>query len=203
MSPAPTINDLRTKHCYICLETEQEPNPSTTWTHPCKCTLIAHESCLLSWIQSAQSQNQNPLQCPQCKTPYQLESDVGGLLKIIAKGLEKGNRIAGYGGLVFLAVVIPTGVVTSVSVGTGWMLARYGVWAVKMFYGEEYVFHLQVFFFSNTKNTLLPASSTSSSPPTRLGHGPPTSTSPSSLSPSSQLNSSHLHLNTLQQPFFR
>ncbi len=29
-------------------------NPPVAWDHPCNSTLVAHESCLLAWIQSAQ-----------------------------------------------------------------------------------------------------------------------------------------------------
>jgi E3 ubiquitin-protein ligase DOA10 len=44
--------------------------------HPCNCTLIAHESCLLEWIKSSQGdRNNNALKCPQCGAKYDMESD--------------------------------------------------------------------------------------------------------------------------------
>lgn len=60
--------------------------PTSTWTHPCSCTLIAHESCLLHWIRAAQ---QDParagkaLQCPQCGSKYELESDNPWILRFL------------------------------------------------------------------------------------------------------------------------
>lgn len=55
------------------------PNPPRRWVHPCKCTLIAHEQCLLEWIRASE---RNPdkstssiLKCPQCGSRYDLDSD--------------------------------------------------------------------------------------------------------------------------------
>lgn len=61
-------------------------NPPVMWVHPCNCTLIAHESCLLSWIQSAQqdpSRSGNALKCPQCGAIYEIESDNPLALRIL------------------------------------------------------------------------------------------------------------------------
>src|SRR5579863_5305303 len=93
----PTVYDLRVKLCYICLEEEHydsalslrltqspctfnvnslinvslgPPNLPPVWTHPCKCTLIAHESCLLHWINTQQCEfgrSRNEVKCPQCR----------------------------------------------------------------------------------------------------------------------------------------
>ncbi|KAJ3858815.1 hypothetical protein EV359DRAFT_87174 [Lentinula novae-zelandiae] len=52
----PTINDLRVKECYICRDEERYDDPAANrrdWMHPCKCKLIAHQSCLKSFIQSS------------------------------------------------------------------------------------------------------------------------------------------------------
>jgi hypothetical protein len=64
-------------------------NPRRTWTHPCKCTLVAHESCLLQWIQTSQgnaSRAPNALKCPQCASTYELESDNPIILRILSSG---------------------------------------------------------------------------------------------------------------------
>lgn len=60
--------------------------PTVHWVHPCNCTLVAHESCLLSWIQSAQQDSKrslNALKCPQCGAAYELESDNPLALRIL------------------------------------------------------------------------------------------------------------------------
>ncbi|KAE8259443.1 hypothetical protein A4X13_0g1010 [Tilletia indica] len=44
---------------------------SRKFVHPCKCTLVAHQSCLLSWIaQSRQNRPGEPVRCPQCQETY-------------------------------------------------------------------------------------------------------------------------------------
>ncbi|KAI9060132.1 hypothetical protein FKP32DRAFT_1679100, partial [Trametes sanguinea] len=87
----PTVDDLRVKLCYICREEERYDNPEDpprAWTHPCSCTLVAHESCLLQWIKSAQqdsSRNANALKCPQCGAHYDIESDNPLVLRVLNK----------------------------------------------------------------------------------------------------------------------
>lgn len=66
--------------------------PPRKWTHPCTCTLVAHEQCLLKWIQTSQgnaSRAPNALKCPQCGTSYELESNKPIILRI----LSAGNRV--------------------------------------------------------------------------------------------------------------
>ena len=61
-------------------------DPPRAWTHPCSCTLVAHESCLLEWITSAQQDSarvKNALKCPQCGSKYELESDNPTSLRIL------------------------------------------------------------------------------------------------------------------------
>ncbi|KAF7357845.1 hypothetical protein MVEN_00830700 [Mycena venus] len=64
----PTVDDLRVKSCFICLEEERAPdtqllvrpggikptpNKLNPWVHPCpNCALVAHDRCLLRWISS-------------------------------------------------------------------------------------------------------------------------------------------------------
>ena len=97
-----TVRDLRTKSCWICSDEDEDPllteaqgsssrsaspTPSRRkrFVHPCNCTLVAHESCLLRWID--QSKRDHPLQdhvtCPQCKAPYILINSKTPLLKIL------------------------------------------------------------------------------------------------------------------------
>ncbi|KAG8215394.1 hypothetical protein J3R82DRAFT_8995 [Butyriboletus roseoflavus] len=133
----PTINDLKVKLCYICREEERYDAPGTprAWTHPCTCTLIAHESCLLRWIQSSQSTRSrasNALKCPQCGTPYELTSSNPWLLR----WLDMGNK-----GLSLIGRVVSVGSLTVVviSLGTGLYIlsTAYGAYAVREFLGAE------------------------------------------------------------------
>jgi hypothetical protein len=76
----PTVDDLRTKICYICREEEDADvaAASATWVHPCgACALIAHEECLLQWMRGAQQDAVHAakaLMCPQCGSAYDIES---------------------------------------------------------------------------------------------------------------------------------
>lgn len=134
----PTISDLRIKLCYICREEERydvPEDPPRAWTHPCKCTLVAHESCLLQWIQTSQqnlSRAPNALKCPQCSSVYELESDNPLILRILDaanKGLSTMGKI----------VTIASVTVVVVSLGTGMYIlsTAYGAYALKEFLGAE------------------------------------------------------------------
>ncbi|KAG1750338.1 uncharacterized protein EDB91DRAFT_1106734 [Suillus paluster] len=123
----PTINDLRIKLCYICREEERHDapeEPPRAWTHPCKCTLIAHESCLLQWIQTSQqnrSRAPNALKCPQCGSAYELQSDNPLILRI----LDGANR-----GLSTMGKIV--------TIASMYILSTaYGAYALKEFLGAE------------------------------------------------------------------
>ncbi|KAI6002259.1 hypothetical protein F5J12DRAFT_842004 [Pisolithus orientalis] len=134
----PTIDDLRVKLCYICREEERydaPENPPRAWTHPCRCTLVAHESCLLQWIQSSQqtrSRAPNALKCPQCSSPYVLESNNPIILRLLDaanKGLSAIGKI----------VTVASFTVVVVSIGTGMYIlcTTYGAYALREFLGPE------------------------------------------------------------------
>ncbi|KAJ3574854.1 hypothetical protein NP233_g1491 [Leucocoprinus birnbaumii] len=136
----PTVNDLRVKLCYICREEEPydtaHEGPARAWTHPCNCTLIAHESCLLDWIQSAQGGSQeraqNALKCPQCGTNYELESKKSLALDV----LSTVNRILQKTGGAF-TLVSAAGIIGVMGSGVYITLTAYGAWAVRQFVGKE------------------------------------------------------------------
>ncbi|KDQ16912.1 hypothetical protein BOTBODRAFT_144280 [Botryobasidium botryosum FD-172 SS1] len=76
----PTLDDLRVKLCWICREEErfgidEQPNPPRRWVHPCTCTLVAHESCLLKWMSTKSSNASDSVKCPQCATEYTVKSN--------------------------------------------------------------------------------------------------------------------------------
>ncbi|KAF9265307.1 hypothetical protein L218DRAFT_898985 [Marasmius fiardii PR-910] len=141
----PTIDDLRTKLCFICREEETCDNPAEDpprkWTHPCQCMLIAHEECLLEWIKTAQTKStttaaENALKCPQCGAKYQLESDLPFGMKVMNEALIKWNVSLGTMGKWFM-VAIPVGMVAGVAIGTHFVLTQYGAYAFREFCGDE------------------------------------------------------------------
>lgn len=123
-----TVRDLRSKSCWICSEEDEHPIPTPShpssaasssamlsrprrFVHPCNCTLVAHENCLLRWID--QSKRDHPLQdhvtCPQCKAPYILINNKTTVLKIfeffdkLVRRVEPFGAIAVLGGSVLVA----------------------------------------------------------------------------------------------------
>ncbi|KAI1789666.1 hypothetical protein LXA43DRAFT_1019810 [Ganoderma leucocontextum] len=134
----PTVQDLRVKLCYICREEERYDNPEDPprpWTHPCSCTLIAHESCLLEWIKSAQqdaSRAGNALKCPQCGATYELESDNPRSLRVlnaVNSALSAAGKMATVVGFV--------GLTASFGFTIYVVSTSYGAFAVKEFLGED------------------------------------------------------------------
>ncbi|KAF9815657.1 hypothetical protein IEO21_04447 [Rhodonia placenta] len=134
----PTVDDLRVKLCFICREEERYDNPDDpprVWTHPCSCTLVAHESCLLQWIQAAQqdpSKAGNALKCPQCGTRYELESHNPFVLRLL-DNVNKSISIVGK----FVSVAGIVGIGVSFGFGVYVVCTAYGSYAVKVFLGKE------------------------------------------------------------------
>ncbi|KIK69418.1 hypothetical protein GYMLUDRAFT_35480 [Collybiopsis luxurians FD-317 M1] len=130
----PTIHDLRVKECYICRDEERYDDPPELrreWVHPCKCTLIAHQACLM------ESLTRRPVKrpkCPQCGYEYQTERN----LPLLATSLffRIGDTLFQAMGMSFIttsAIGIGVFTVTSVfAVGTG-----YGAIAVREYFGAQ------------------------------------------------------------------
>ncbi|KAJ1961043.1 hypothetical protein IWQ62_004007 [Dispira parvispora] len=71
-SSPPTHTTQEPRRCWICLGEEEADSPET-WVHPCPCSLMAHQGCLLKWVTESQRRNPDqPSQCPQCRTTYRL-----------------------------------------------------------------------------------------------------------------------------------
>lgn len=67
--PARAVAEER--RCWICFGDSSDSQGK--WVKPCKCSLEAHQTCLLDWI--AENQKASPtkkVKCPQCATPYYL-----------------------------------------------------------------------------------------------------------------------------------
>ncbi|KAL7411675.1 hypothetical protein BDY24DRAFT_395685 [Mrakia frigida] len=94
--------------CWVCLEDEADVDSvGKAWAHPCHCSLVAHEKCLLVWIAS-QEQAQlkpGPISCPQCKEPYTIYEESSLPLEIF----NMGDEIIGRG----CAALILTGIASS------------------------------------------------------------------------------------------
>ncbi|KAK5208894.1 hypothetical protein LTR20_010685 [Exophiala xenobiotica] len=68
------------KKCWICMSdaSEDDPNNPPIWRSPCKCSLTAHESCLLDWVADLEHTKNNSkrkkpqIQCPQCKSEIKI-----------------------------------------------------------------------------------------------------------------------------------
>lgn len=70
---SPTVDDLKIRSCFICRE-EHESLPGVRpsraehgFVHPCHCTLVAHERCLLRWIDSGDEARSR---CASCGEQY-------------------------------------------------------------------------------------------------------------------------------------
>lgn len=97
---------------------EEESHPITPsdkprWIHPCKCTLVAHEICLLTWISESTAPGgqtaTNAQCCPQCKTPYQIvsqRSTILALMNLVEMGGVIVRKVAMFNGILF-GILIP------------------------------------------------------------------------------------------------
>ncbi|EMR11137.1 hypothetical protein PNEG_00733 [Pneumocystis murina B123] len=64
------------ERCWICFDDILEGlNDKGSWRSPCRCGLIGHEKCLLTWITESQKTDlsDKPVLCPQCKCPLRLK----------------------------------------------------------------------------------------------------------------------------------
>ncbi|KAF8501993.1 hypothetical protein JB92DRAFT_849414 [Gautieria morchelliformis] len=138
-SSAPTIDDLRVKLCWICREEESRDDASSSssrlWVHPCSCTLVAHQDCLLEWIKESQlqpSRRENALKCPQCNTRYIIDSRNPLVLRIMDSVDRLANRSGKYAtlGIVFGVIVTFTGSIYG-------LCMFYGAHAVRVFVGDR------------------------------------------------------------------
>ncbi|KAI0052404.1 hypothetical protein FA95DRAFT_1592683 [Auriscalpium vulgare] len=134
----PSVDDLRVKLCWICREEERHDKPEQPprrWTHPCNCTLVAHESCLLDWITAAQQTPEraaNALKCPQCSAVYEIISDNPLALRL----LDRWNRLLSRVGKVVTVSTIGL-VVTTFSAGIYLICTSYGAFALREYLGSE------------------------------------------------------------------
>ncbi|KAJ7042892.1 hypothetical protein C8F04DRAFT_945079, partial [Mycena alexandri] len=124
--------------CYICREEENDATvPPIAWVHPCSCTLVAHESCLLEWIKSSEGtgRESSARQCPQCKTQYEVESKNPAVLKFlrsIDKNLARARPSSEVCCMLQLCVCKTKGRTALYRAHIG-----YGAWALRKYIGDE------------------------------------------------------------------
>ncbi|KAE9403069.1 hypothetical protein BT96DRAFT_917692 [Gymnopus androsaceus JB14] len=129
---APTVNDLRLKECYICRDEERFDDPSKKrreWVHPCKCTLIAHQSCLMHLLSSRPTSRPK---CPQCGYEYQVEKNLPLLVtSLLFRAGDALFQAMGTSFIVTSAVGLGAFAVSGLfALGTG-----YGALAVREYFG--------------------------------------------------------------------
>ncbi|KAF8918404.1 hypothetical protein CPB85DRAFT_1281917 [Mucidula mucida] len=89
MAAAPTVLDLRHRTCFVChtiahFDQRQDDNPDG-WVHPCKCTLVAHQACLISMVDSLPRKGAQA-RCPICRHPYEIEKTLYTSLALLRLG---------------------------------------------------------------------------------------------------------------------
>ncbi|RKP13756.1 hypothetical protein BJ684DRAFT_9611 [Piptocephalis cylindrospora] len=83
--------------CWICMGTDRDTQLS--WLRACGCSLRAHESCLLRWIDESyrsKASSRVPVVCPQCRHPYKLRNSSAPLLSLLGIGDGMIQRIVPY-----------------------------------------------------------------------------------------------------------
>lgn len=101
--------------------------PRFRFIHPCNCTLVCHESCLLEWIhqQHLQPTAQLPVKCPQCLHVYRLVTEKTVLLRFF----ERMSHFASF--------ALATGVVGAGFSGACAVAYSYGKLALRAWVGNE------------------------------------------------------------------
>ncbi|KAG0140085.1 hypothetical protein CROQUDRAFT_53796 [Cronartium quercuum f. sp. fusiforme G11] len=136
------------RKCWICYDDEEFDellpingfNDTTSqlrarrrWVKPCRCSLVAHESCLLTWITTYQlthappnsvtSPLSTPVNCPQCSATYNLAQPSSHLLTLIHRFKRPYDKVLSWSALG--CVLLGIGITTS----------SYGLWASRCFLG--------------------------------------------------------------------
>lgn len=138
-----TLDQIAAKTCFICYGDSSEDatatSPTTTaspvnaragqrkWIHPCKCSLVAHEDCLLHWVQvskPAASKNM-PVSCPQCNTPYTMHQVDFPILNFI-------ERIEA-----IWTKNVSKLLMVGIGMGSWTLLGLYGLWSIRQLAGDR------------------------------------------------------------------
>ena len=78
------------RRCWVCYSTEAEdalspqPHGLGEWKSPCRCSLVAHEKCLLNWIAAEYAKGgKAKIECPQCKHRIRFKQERSVALEVI------------------------------------------------------------------------------------------------------------------------
>lgn len=92
----PTEDDSR--RCWVCYSTEAEdlaspqPHALGEWKSPCRCSLVAHEKCLLNWIAAEYAKGgKAKIECPQCKHKIKFKQERSVALEVIDGAVRMAN----------------------------------------------------------------------------------------------------------------
>ncbi|KAF8460354.1 hypothetical protein BDZ91DRAFT_851545 [Kalaharituber pfeilii] len=133
-SYTPPVED-ESRRCWVCYSTEAEdllspqPHGLGEWKSPCRCSLVAHEKCLLNWI-AAEYAKPGPgkakIECPQCKTRIKFKQQRSAALEIIDGVVRVANDTV-------LPLIVLCGLGSAVIIGC----TIYGVNSVYLICGTE------------------------------------------------------------------
>lgn len=133
-------SELSYLYCWVCSEDEvrsverdpdgcesrRAPVRRSRFIHPCKCSLVAHEKCLLSWVrQCRRNKPDEVVRCPQCREPYILEQPKPVILGI----LERCRRV--------MDSLLPVGATVGATGGLMVAATAYGCLAIRLFLGSR------------------------------------------------------------------
>lgn len=105
LTPRPTNNSVPSRYveddsrrCWVCYSTEAEdiasgqPNALGEWKSPCRCSLVAHEKCLLNWIAAEYAKGgRAKIECPQCKHKIKFKQERSVALELIDGAVRVAN----------------------------------------------------------------------------------------------------------------
>jgi len=86
------------RRCWVCYSTEAEdiasgqPTLLGEWKSPCRCSLVAHEKCLLNWIAAEYAKGgKAKIECPQCKHRIRFRQERSVALEVIDRAVRVAN----------------------------------------------------------------------------------------------------------------
>ncbi|KAL1734803.1 hypothetical protein EV714DRAFT_201789 [Schizophyllum commune] len=137
------LEQLSRRTCFICQQEERfnaNSSPSNTWVHPCRCTLLAHRTCLVNWINAvhlpkAPDPYKMEVRCPQCNEVYTFAVNHSAPSRLL-KVLDLGNKVVeGVVQIGMRALVVGSLLSFGRSIYT--VFIAYGAASIRLYIGEE------------------------------------------------------------------
>ncbi|KAI8390982.1 uncharacterized protein BYT42DRAFT_555098 [Radiomyces spectabilis] len=112
------------RRCWICFGEDEDSEGR--WVKTCRCSLNAHEECLLEWIDENQRNHHGEkVRCPQCGSEYQIIQRSSVLLAML--NLTRG----------LVAMISPAVLTAGLSSAIFIASSTYGALSVLTFFGKE------------------------------------------------------------------